>query len=230
MICVERPAGVGEALESIGGGNPFLATVRLRVEPAAIGSGASFRLEAPLDTIPLYVYGSVEEFGRAMQDNVLGTLREGLHGWQVIDCVVTMTSSGYESPGTGRRDFRYLTPLVVMEALRRGGTTVCEPIHRFHLEIPSDAFGAVSRVLARLEASPHAVAAQGSSSELEGDIAAADVHQLQQRLPALTRGEGVLTSTFDHYRPIRGEPPSRPRTGRDASNREEYLREVLRRY
>jgi ribosomal protection tetracycline resistance protein len=230
MICLERPAGVGEALESIGRDNPFLATVGLRIEPATIGSGMSFRLEAPLESIPLYVYGSVDEFRRAMHENVVGTLQEGLHGWQVTDCVVTMTSSGYESPGTGRRDFRYLTPLVVMEALRRGGTAVCEPIHRFHLEIPSAAFGAVSQALARLEASPHAVAASGSSSELEGDIAAAKVHELQQQVPGLTRGEGVLTSTFDHYRPIRGEAPSRPRTARDATNREEYLREVLRRF
>jgi ribosomal protection tetracycline resistance protein len=141
-----------------------------------------------------------------------------------------MTHSGYESPGTGRRDFRYLTPLVVMRALQQAGTTVCEPIHRFHLEIPSDTFGAVSQALVRLEAPPHSVEAHGTSSYLEGDIAAARVHELQQRSPALTRGEGVLASTFDHYRPIPGEPPSRPRTDRDPRNREEYLRQVLRRF
>jgi ribosomal protection tetracycline resistance protein len=230
MICVERPASVGEAVDEIGKGNPFLATVGLRIEPAATGSGASFRLEAPLETIPLYVYGSVEQFRRAMEDNVLGTLREGLHGWQVIDYVVTMTSSGYEPPGTGRRDFRYLTPLVLMRALQEAGTNVCEPIQRFHLEIPSDTVGAVSQTLARLGASPSSIETQGSSSNLEGDIAAARLHELQQRLPALTRGEGVLASAFDHYRSIRGDPPSRPRTGRDPRNREEYLRQVLRRF
>jgi ribosomal protection tetracycline resistance protein len=88
----------------------------------------------------------------------------------------------------------------------------------------------VSRALGRLDASLRSVTGQGRSSTLEGDIAAAKVHELQQRVPALTRGEGVLSSAFDHHRPIRGEPPSRPRTGRDASNREEYLREVLRRF
>ncbi len=230
MICVERPAGVGEALEEIGRDNPFLATVGLRVEPAAVGSGVSFTLDAPLETIPLYVFSSVEEFRAAMDDTVRATLREGLHGWEVIDCAVTMTHAGYDSPGTGRRDFRYLTPLVLMEALQRGGTTVCEPIHRFELEIPADTVGAVSQALGRVDASLRSVTGQGASSTLEGDIAAAKVHALQQRLPALTRGEGVLSSAFDHHRPIRGEPPSRPRTGRDASNREEYLREVLRRF
>ena len=219
MICIERPNGVGDAVETIGKDNPFLATVGLRVEPAPIGEGVTFRLDAPLDTLPLYVYGSVDEFRSAMEDTVRDTLREGLHGWQVIDCAVTMTHSDYQPPGTGRRDFRYLSPLVMMRALQEAGTTVCEPVHRFHLEIPSDTFGAVSRVLARLEGSLSSVATRVTSSQLEGDIAAARVHELQQRIPALTRGEGVLTSTFDHYRPIRGEPPSRPRTDPDPLNR-----------
>jgi ribosomal protection tetracycline resistance protein len=65
---------------------------------------------------------------------------------------------------------------------------------------------------------------------LEGDIAAAKVYEFQQQLPGLTHGEGALTSAFEGYLPMRGEPPSRPRTMRDARNREEYLRDVLRRF
>jgi hypothetical protein len=42
-ICIERPVGVGEALERIGREpNPFLGTVGLRIEPAAIGTGVRF--------------------------------------------------------------------------------------------------------------------------------------------------------------------------------------------
>jgi ribosomal protection tetracycline resistance protein len=48
MICVERPNGIGDAVETIGRDNPFLATVGLRVEPAPIGEGFAFRLDAPL--------------------------------------------------------------------------------------------------------------------------------------------------------------------------------------
>jgi ribosomal protection tetracycline resistance protein len=83
--------------------------------------------------------------------------------------------------------------------LQEAGTTVCEPVHRFQLEIPSDTFGAVSRELARLEGSLSTIATRVTSSQLEGDIAAARVHELQQRMPGFTRGEGVLTSAFDHY-------------------------------
>ena len=140
--------------------NPFLATVGLRVEPAPIGSGVRFRLAGEvLGTMPLAFFKAVEE-------TVPETLRQGLYGWQVTDCVVTMTHTGYwprqshahqgfnKSMSSTAGDFRLLTPLVLMDALRQAGTTVYEPIHRFHLEIPADTFGAMMPVLARLRAVP----------------------------------------------------------------------------
>jgi ribosomal protection tetracycline resistance protein len=84
-------------------------------------------------------------------------------------------------------------------------------------------------VLARLRAVPQTSTMQGSSSLLEGEIPAAQVHELQQQLPALTRGEGVLESTFDHYEPIRGILPTRPRSDHNPLNRKEYLLHVVRR-
>jgi ribosomal protection tetracycline resistance protein len=230
MICVERPLGPGDAVEEIGADNPFLAAVGIHMEPAAVGSGVSFHMAAPLHTVPLYVYGSVEEFRSSMGRIVDDTLAEGLWGWRVIDCVVTMTRSDYRPPGTGRRDFRYLAPLVLMAALRSAGTVVCEPVHRYRLEIPADTLAAVAQALARSEGVTQSIRMGATTCELEGVIAAARLHDLHRLLPGLTQGEGLLESVFDHYRPIRGEPPTRPRTDRDPLNRGEYLRRVLPRY
>jgi small GTP-binding protein len=120
-------------------------------------------------------------------------------------------------------DFRGLTPLVVMSALAQAGTRVYEPMHRFQLELPADTLGAVLPVLARLRAVPQAPAMGGSSYLIEGEIPAAQVHELQQQLPALTRGEGVLECAFDHYQPVRGATPTRPRSDHNPLNRKEYL-------
>lgn len=57
---------------------------------------------------------------------------------------------------------------------------------------------------------------------------AARVHELQQRLPAMTRGEGVLDCAFDHYQPVRGAIPTRPRSDLDPFDREGYLLRVVR--
>ena len=234
-ICIERPVGTGAAVERMAKDlNPFLATVGLRVDPAPPGAGVTFQLEVELGSMPY-------AFFAAVQDTVTETLGQGLHGWQVTDCVVTMTHSGYsprqshahatfdKSMSSTARDFRQLTPLVLMDALTQAGTRVYEPMDRFQLELPADTFGQVLPVLAGLRAVPRATAPRGSSYLVEGEIPAARVHALTQQLPGLTRGEGVLESAFDHYRPVRGPVPSRPRTDHNPLDRKAYLLHVLRR-
>nr|WP_179791796.1 TetM/TetW/TetO/TetS family tetracycline resistance ribosomal protection protein [Actinopolymorpha rutila] len=228
-ICVERVLGTGAAVEVLGkDGNPFLSTVGLRVDPAPIGSGVQVELDVKLELIPLYVFKSVEEFRQALRSTVAETFRQGLHGWQVTDCLITLTDSGYVSPETTAGDVRKLTPLVLMSALGEAGTVVCEPVHRFRVEFPADTLGAVLPLLGRLRAVPGAPQIRGSSGVLEGDIPAATVHELQQRLPGATHGEGVLESAFDHHEPVRGTIPTRPRTDLNPLNRKEYLQHVLR--
>jgi ribosomal protection tetracycline resistance protein len=95
--------------------------------------------------------------------------------------------------------------------------------------MPADGFDAVAAVLARLLAVPQAVETRGPSCSIVGLISVARVHELQQRLPALTHGEGVLESEFDSYQPVQGEAPSRLRTDYNPLDRKEYLLHVLRR-
>ncbi|MFF4362772.1 GTP-binding protein [Streptomyces sp. NPDC001604] len=236
VICIERPAGPGAAVEfNKKDPNPFLATVGLRVDPAPVGSGVQFRLEVELGAMPY-------AFFKAVEDTVRETLGQGLHGWQVTDCTVTMTHSGYsprqshahqgfdKSMSSTGHDFRGLTPLVLIEALRRAGTRVHEPMHRFRLEAPADTLGALLPVLAALRAVPQTTRTQDAACVLEGAVPAGRVHELEQRLPGLTRGEGELESAFDHYAPITyGTVPERPRTDHNPLNRKEYLLNVTRR-
>ncbi len=232
-ICIERPAGTGEAAE-FKDTAPFLATVGLRVAPGPVGSGVDFRLGVELGSMPY-------AFFRAVEETVAEAFAEGLHGWAVTDAVVTMTHSGYfprqshahqkfdKSMSSTAGDFRNLTPLVLMEALRRAGTVVLEPLHRFRLEIPEDALSTFAPVLVRLRAMTHTSTTHGSATVLEGDIPAARVHELERRLPGLTRGEGVVECAFDRYEPVRDAVPDRPRTDLNPLNRKEYLLHVQRR-
>ncbi|MFF7970000.1 GTP-binding protein [Streptomyces sp. NPDC007905] len=235
-VCIERPVAGGEAVEfNKKDANPFLATVGLRVDPAPPGSGVRFRLEVELGSMPY-------AFFKAVEDTVRETLGQGLHGWQVTDCTVTMTHCGYsprqshahqrfdKSMSSTGYDFRGLTPLVLIDALRRARTLVYEPMHRFRIEAPADALGALLPVLARLGAVPESTGAHERAGVLEGFVPAARVHELGQRLPGLTRGEGELETAFDHYAPVtRGPLPERARTDHNPLNRKEYLLNVMRR-
>jgi ribosomal protection tetracycline resistance protein len=230
-LCIERPAGSGAAVERMSEhGNPFKATVGLRIDPGAAGSGVRFAIEIEPGALP-------RAFLQAVQTTAEAALRQGLRGWQVTDCTVTLTDSGYVPPpptgwskySSSAADFRNLTPLVVMSALRRARTVVCEPVHAFAIEAPAEATGTIVPALARIGAIPLGQRLAGAACVLEGHIPAACVRELQVQLPALTGGEGVLESAFDHYRPVRGAPPARPRSDFNPLSREAYLLAVARR-
>jgi ribosomal protection tetracycline resistance protein len=238
-ICVERPAGTGTAEEILHApGNPFLATLGFRIAPAPAGSGIRFGLEVGHQAVPLYIYKNMDSFAAAMEQYVTETLRQGLHGWQVTDATVSLVRSQYSVPDgppsargplSGPQDFRKLTPLVIMDALKRAGTVVCEPIHHFRLEAPADTLSALLPALAKLHAIPEVSATSNSWCALEGDIPVTHVHALRQQIPPLTRGEGIVESSFGRYEPVRGPVPARPRTDDNPLNREEYLHRVTRR-
>ncbi len=86
-----------------------------------------------------------------------------------------------------------------------------------------------SPLLRALEALPHTQTPHGAVVLREGVLPAARVHDLQRRLPGLTRGEGVLECEWDSYRPVRGTIPTRPRAGASPLNRKDYLLQITRR-
>jgi ribosomal protection tetracycline resistance protein len=222
-ICIERPSGTGEAVELLNTPtNPFHADLGLRVEPAAPGSGVELRVDDGVDPrdAPLYVFKTFDGFVERMGEYVRLALAEGLFGWQVTDCVVTVTKIAYslaDGPPSRRgpmptaNDLKKLTPVVLMQALGRGGCTVCEPVFRISAEVPTEAIGSVLAALGRLGAGAGTPAQRGELSVLETVLPASSVQDLRRQLPGLTSGEGVIESEFAGYQPVTGDPPTRRR-------------------
>jgi ribosomal protection tetracycline resistance protein len=233
-LCIERPVRTGEAGDVlVNPDNPFSAGMTLRVEPAPPGTGIDFRLAVDFRTMPLHLYRNVDEFRASMARYVEHTLREGLYGWPVRDCVVTMTESDYRvadgqsfarrGPDSTTADFRKLTPMVLMRALDRARTRVCEPVARVRLDAPATTLGAVLGTLSRLGATIYGQSVHGDEVVVDATLTAADAQELQRRLPGVTGGEGVIESNLDGYQPVRGTPPRRRRTTADPRDRERYL-------
>jgi ribosomal protection tetracycline resistance protein len=242
-VCIERPARVGEADEVIRAKthtnitgrssplseNPFMATLGLRIEPAPPGSGIEYRHEVEPRLIPLYLFKTPEVFATQMGAYVREALAEGLAGWQVTDCRVTMTDCGYASPVTGPADFRRLTELVLMTALDRAGTWVCEPLSDVSLEVPSSTAPGVVAVLGQLGGRVRGQLSANGMSTVEAVLPVARVRHLQNRLPGLSMGEGILETRFGGYQPIGSDPPRRRRTTPSPLDRDAWLASLAKR-
>ena len=218
-VYFERPVGRGEALHEFGprGPNDFWQTVGVRVEPLPPGSGNTFTRRAQLGLLP-------KAYHRAIEEAVTATLRQGLHGWEVTDCAVTITHVGYKAPNTVAADFRHLTPVVLLRALRRAGSAVHEPGLRIEVEAPDDALSAVTGLLLSLDADLGPAVESGSGWLVPGELPARSLHDLAAALPGLTRGEGGVWHEPGPGRRVRGPAPTRARTDGNPLDHDEYLR------
>ena len=243
VVCIERPAGAGEAEEVIHAKthtnitgrssplstNPFRATLALRIEPALPDSGLEFRADVQVRLVPLYIFHTVEQFTTQMEAYVREALAEGLFGWQVTDCRVTMTDCGYGAPGTSASDFRLLTQLVLATALDRAGTWVCEPLADLSLELPASTAQAVLAALGRLGGRVRGQFTANGLTRAQAVMPVARVRSLRHQLPGLSMGEGVLEARSGGYQPIGDNPPQRPRSRPSPLDRDAWLASLAKR-
>ncbi|MFI6026506.1 GTP-binding protein [Amycolatopsis magusensis] len=185
VVCVQRLTGTGDAVVRIGDTKPVLlwATVGLRVEPGPADSGIRFALAVERGSLPAAFLTAIEETARA-------TLRER----SVVDCLVTLTHSGFSSVFSTAADFRNLTPQVLADALARAGTVRCEPWEHLELDLPEDALSPVLTLLTRFGGIPGVPVVAADSTALDAEVPSARLREIEQALPGLTGGAGVLTA------------------------------------
>jgi len=200
-VHIERVAGTGEGNDSTSMGN---ATLGLRVEPGAIGSGVDYRLGVGIERGYL-----LPSFHVAIEETLSTELEEGLYGWRVTDCRVSVIHSRYCAPTPSAGEFRRLTTIAFRQALRKAGTTVCAPFSRFDIEIPANALTSVLAKLVTTGATPEPAEVGTMPCRLTGTMPTELVAGFEQRLPGMTAGQGVLFSEPAGYEPVHGIPPSR---------------------
>jgi ribosomal protection tetracycline resistance protein len=140
-----------------------------------------------------------------------------------------MTDCGYGAPITNTSDFRHVTQLVLANALARAGTWVCEPLSDLSLEMPSSTAQAVLAALGRLGGRVRGQFTANDVSRVAATMPVARVRLLQQQLPGLSMGEGVLETRPGGYQPIGDDPPSRPRSRPSPLDREAWLASLAKR-
>jgi ribosomal protection tetracycline resistance protein len=237
-ICIERPTGTGEALEVISAAthtnisgkssptseNPYAATLGLRIEPAKAGSGITFRTDVDVKLLPLNIFNTVPQFEAQMARFVADALEEAVHGWRLTDCLVTLFDCGYRRTGSSTSDFRRLTPLVLADAIRQTDVVVCEPMTSVRVEAPAESARGVAGVIVSAGGRILGQHSEGGRSTIVAFVQAGRVHEVQNRIPGLTGGEGVFETSFAGYYPVTSDPPpNRRRTHPNPFIRAQYL-------
>ncbi|PHB59863.1 tetracycline resistance protein [Bacillus wiedmannii] len=224
VVCIEKPIGIGNSVEVMGEKtNPFYATIGFKIERGELNSGITYKLGVELGSLPL-------AFHKAIEDTVFQTLKQGLYGWEVSDIIVTLTHTGYASPVTTASDFRNLTPLVLMDALKHAETCAFEPVNEFELTVPEHAISTAMYKLAAIPATFSEPIFNNDSYHLTGSLPVAKTENFKRMLHSFTEGEGIFTTKPSGYTKLKAPFPTRKRVDYNPLNRKAYLLHVLKAY
>ncbi|MGU3458959.1 GTP-binding protein [Bacillus cereus group sp. BfR-BA-01382] len=224
VVCIEKPIGIGNSVEVMGEkANPFYATVGFKVERGELNCGITYKLGVELGSLPL-------AFHKAIEETVFQTLKQGLYGWEVTDIIVTLTHTGYASPVTTASDFRNLTPIVLMDALKQAETHVYEPINEFELTVPEHAISTAMYKLAAVPATFREPILNNNSYQLTGSLPVAKTENFKRMLHSFTEGDGIFTTKPAGFTKLMAPFPTRKRVDYNPLNRKDYLLHVLKAY
>ncbi|MCM1992130.1 elongation factor G [Oceanirhabdus seepicola] len=198
-IYKEAPIGFGESIMPIyRGKNPFAAGVGIRVEPAERGAGIIYETEVS--------YGDLlKPFQNAVREAVYETCKCGLKGWEITDMKVTFFFSDYNSVDSTPADFRNLTPLALMRALKEAGTEILEPYCNFELKVPNEVSGKAMADIKFMRGTVLNILNINNEFEITGTIPSDTSQKYGTIVASYTEGRGIFTSDFFEYRKAPGE-------------------------
>jgi len=179
------------------GKNPFAAGVGIRVEPAERGVGIIYEAEVS--------YGDLlKPFQNAVREAVYETCKQGLKGWEMTDMKVTFFFSDYDSVSSTPADFRNLTPLVLMRAIKAAGTEILEPFCNFELKVPNEVGGKAIADIELMRGKVDNILNINSELEINGLIPSDTSQKYGAIVASYTEGRGIYNSEFFQYRKAPG--------------------------
>jgi elongation factor G len=198
---ITRPAeGHHRHKKQTGGAGQF-GEVYLRIEPLPRGTGFEFVDDVVGGAIP-------NQFIPAVEKGIRHALAEGaVAGFPLQDIRVSVYDGKYHSVDSKEVAFVSAGRRAFLAAVQRAGPTVLEPIVHVEINAPGTVMGDITADLATRRAR-----IDGNEARARGRIVVsayvplAEVTDYQNRLKALTGGEGSFTLALSHYDPV---PPRR---------------------
>ncbi|GAB5613630.1 TetM/TetW/TetO/TetS family tetracycline resistance ribosomal protection protein [Faecalimonas hominis] len=188
---------IKETVEGAGHFEPLrhYAEVRLRLEPAKLGSGLHFSTECSEDIL-----------NRNWQRLILTHLEEKQHrgvltGSEVTDMNIILTTGKAHIKHTEGGDFRQATYRAVRQGLKRAESILLEPVYEYRLEIPSEMVGRAMSDLQRMQADFSLPESEGEISVLTGTAPVVHMQEYQKEVLAYTKGHGRLFCSLRGYEP-----------------------------
>jgi ribosomal protection tetracycline resistance protein len=172
---------------------PNYATLELKIEPLPRGSGLIYESAFSTD----YIF---QKYQKEVEQTVPIALREGLMGYEVTDIKVTLIGGKSTKLATQPSDFRAVTPIAIMKALKEAGTKLLEPIQEYEINISKDEAGIVMKHLMTMRASMEEQIIIGDRFIIKGIVPVATSMDYSVTVASFSQGRSSYKTRFLGYR------------------------------
>lgn len=192
VIYKETPSEMSFGFERYWMPKPCWAILKLKIEPAPIGSGVCYYSEVSVNDVAAKYQNEIEQ-------TIEKSLAQGIKGWEVTDCKITLVEGQDHKVHSRSGDFIIATPMALMNGLKESGTTLLEPILNFSITASLDLLGTITSDITKMRGTFQSPDIQGESFTLKGTVPAATSMEYPIKLASISGGKAKLTTKLDSY-------------------------------
>lgn len=172
---------------------PCWAVLKFEIEPAERGHGVTFSSSVPVRKIMACYQHQVEQA-------IPLALNQGRLGWQVTDVHIKLVDGEHHLVHTHPLDFIVATPMAIQDGLRRGGSTLLEPILAARFILPTEHVGRVMSDVVAMRGEVLDSLHDGDRVILNALIPVQSSLDYSITLAAFTSGRGTMSVRLHGYK------------------------------
>jgi ribosomal protection tetracycline resistance protein len=194
IIYKETPSKLAYGYERYWMPKPCWAILKLKIEPGKRGSGISFSSIVSTNDV-------AAKYQKEIEATIESALKQGIKGWQVTDCKITLVEGEDHNVHSRSGDFIIATPMAMMNGLHESGTILLEPIVSFSMTAPVDLLGTITSDITKMRGVFESPQIENTYFKITGKFPAATTINYPVRLASLSAGKAKLTTKLVAYEP-----------------------------
>lgn len=194
IIYKETPSQISYGYERYWMPKPCWAILKLKLEPAELGSGVSYHSQIGVNDV-------TAKYQKEIEATINPALQQGIKGWQVTDLKITLIEGEDHNIHSRSGDFIIATPMAIMNGLVESGTTLLEPILSFVITASLDLLGIITSDITKMRGSFNAPEINNNHFKLNGKVPATTSIKYPNKLASISEGKAKIATKLMAYEP-----------------------------
>lgn len=194
IIYKETPTTMAFGYERYWMPKPCWAILKLKIEPAELGSGISYHSQIGVNDV-------AAKYQKEIEATINPALQQGIKGWQVTDLKITLIEGEDHNIHSRSGDFIIATPMAIMNGLVESGTTLLEPILSFVITASLDLLGIITSDITKMRGSFNAPEINNNHFKLNGKVPATTSIKYPNKLASISEGKAKIATKLMAYEP-----------------------------